>query len=66
MEDRIQDLDSVTCNIFQTYFSGNLFNPDKNSKMQNKTKLNRKAIEILLNELFTLDNQERNEDIINA
>ena len=66
MEDRIQDLDSVTCNIFQIYFSDNLFNPDKNSKIQNKTKLNRKAIEILLNELFTLDNQERNEDIINA
>ena len=66
MEDRIQDLDSVTCNIFQTYFSDNLFNPDKNSKIQNKTKLNRKAIEILLNEIFTLDNQERNEDIINA
>ena len=66
MEDRIQDLDSVTCNIFQIYFSDNLFNPDKNSKIQNKTNLNRKAIEILLNELFTLDNQERNEDIINA
>ena len=66
MEGRIQDLDSVTCNIFQIYFSDNLFNPDKNSKIQNKTKLNRKAIEILLNELFTLDNQERNEDIINA
>ena len=66
MEDRIQDLDSVTCNIFQIYFSDNLFNPAKNSKIQNKTKLNRKAIEILLNEIFTLDNQERNEDIINA
>ena len=55
VEDRIQDLDSVTCGIFQIYFYGNLFNPDKNSKIQNKTKLNKKTIETLLNELFTLE-----------
>ena len=66
VEDRIQDLDSVTCSIFQIYFYGNLFNPYKNNKIQNKTKLNQKTIEILLNELFTLDNQPQNEDIING
>ena len=32
MEDQIQDLDSVTCGIFQIYFYDNLFNPDVNSK----------------------------------
>ena len=30
MEDQIQDLDSVTCGIFQIYFYDNLFNPDVN------------------------------------
>ena len=32
VEDRVQDLDSVTCGIFQIYFYNNLFNSDKNSK----------------------------------
>ena len=64
VEDRIQDLDTVTCGIFQIYFYDNLFNPDKHSKIQNKTKLNKKTIEILLNELLLLDNQEQNETVI--
>ena len=65
VKDRIQDLNSVTCSIFQIYFYDNLFNPDKNSKIQNKTKLNKKTTKILLNKLFTLDNHKKNEDIIN-
>ena len=65
VEDRIQDIDSVTCGIFQIYLYDSLFNLDKNSKIQNKTKLNKKTIQILLNELFTLDNQQQNENIIN-
>ena len=65
VEDRIQDLDSVTCGVFQIYFFDNLFNPDKNRKIQNKTKLNKKAKEILLNKLFTLDNQQQNISTIN-
>ena len=64
VEDRIQDLDTVTCGIFQIYFYDNLFNPDKHSKIQNKTKLNKKTIEILLNELLLLDNQEQNETVV--
>ena len=58
VEDRVQDLNSVTCGIFQLYFFENLFNPDKNSKMQNKTGLKKKTIETLLNEFFVLDDQE--------
>ena len=65
VEDRIQNLDSVTCGIFQIYFYDNLFNPDQNSKIQNKTKLNKKTIETLLNELFVLDDQEQSEATIN-
>ena len=37
VKDRIQDLDSSTCGIFQLYFYKNLFNPD--SKIQNESKL---------------------------
>ena len=58
VEDRLQDLNSVTCGIFQLYFFENLFNPDKNSKIQNKTGLKKKTIETLLNEFFVLDDQE--------
>ena len=47
------------------YFYHNLFNPDKNSKIQNKAKLNKKNIETLLKELFVLDDQQQNEKIIN-
>ena len=60
------NLDTVTCGIFQIYFYDNLLNPDKHSKIQNKTKLNKKTIKILLNELFVLDNQEQNETVISC
>ena len=58
VEDRIQDLDSSTCGIFQIYFHENLFNPDEKSTIQGETKLNKKTVEMLLNELFTLDDKE--------
>ena len=61
VEDRVQDLNSSTCGIFQLYFCENLFNPEENSKIQGNTKLNKKTVETLLNELFTLDNQDENE-----
>ena len=60
VEDRVQDLDSVSCGIFQIYFYNNLFNPDQSSKMQNQKRLNKKTVEILLNELFVLDDQQQN------
>ena len=58
MEDRLQDLDSGTCSIFQIYFYQNLFNPKENSKIQGETKLNKKTVETLLNEIFSLDDKE--------
>ena len=64
VEDRVQDLDSSTHVIFQLYFYDNLFNPNGKSKIQDKTKLNKKAIETLLNELFALDNQDKNKQAI--
>ena len=58
VEDTMQDLDSSTCGIFQLHFYENLVNPDKNSKIQNESKLKRSTVEILLNELFSLDEKE--------
>ena len=58
VEDRIQDLESSTCGIFQLYFYENLFNPDENSKIQNETKFKKTTVETLLNELFSLDDKE--------
>ena len=42
VEDRVQDLNSSTCGIFQLYFYDNLFNPNENSKIKNDTKLTKK------------------------
>ena len=64
VEDRVQDLNSVTCGIFQIYFYNNLFNPDENSKIQDKARLNKNAIETLLNELFVLNDQGKNKETI--
>ena len=64
VEDRVQNLNSATCGILQLYFYDNLFNPNKNSKIQNKARLNKKTIETLLNELFVLDDQDKNEETI--
>ena len=58
VEDSIQDLDSSTCGIVQMYFYDNQFNPDKNSAIQGEKKLNKKTVEMLLNELFSLDDRE--------
>ena len=54
----------MTCGIFQLYFYDNLFNRNENSKKQDKARLNKKAIETLLNELFLLDNQDKNEELM--
>ena len=64
VEDRAQDLNCVTCSIFQIYFLENLFNPNENRKIQDKKRLNKKTIESLLNELFALDDQGKNQAII--
>ena len=64
VENSVQDLNSSTCGIFQLYFYDNIFNPDENSKVQDKAKVNKKTIETLLNEIFVLDNQYKNEQTI--
>ena len=41
-----------------------LQNPEENSQIQKKTKLNKRTIEKLVNKVFVLDNQDKNEEII--
>ena len=50
IEDRIQDLDSVTGGNFQMHFYNNLFNLNKDSKIQNRTRPKKKKKN---NRLFT-------------
>ena len=52
VEDRLQDIDSVTSGIFHINFYDNLFNPNENSKIQDKKRLNKRTVENLLNKLF--------------
>ena len=54
----VEDLETVTCGIFQIYFYENLFNPDKNSSIHGETKLKKTTVEKLLNELFSLEDVE--------
>ena len=42
VEDLVQNLETVTCGIFQTYFYDNLFNPEVNSIIQNNKNLTKK------------------------
>ena len=53
VEDRLEDLFSRTCGIFQLYFYDNLFNPDENSKIQTAQNLQEKLLrQHLMNCLF--------------
>ena len=63
--DPIQTIETSTCGPFQLYFYEDFFFSDENSKLHIYKKLTNRAIETLLNELFSLD-QEKNEQIING
>ena len=63
VEDPIQDIETVTCGIFQLYFYESLFNPKADSKIQNNKKLTKKTVETSLNKLLYLD-IDNNEKII--
>ena len=54
-----------TCGLFQLSFHVNLFNPHKSGKTIHAKKLNKKTVEVLLNEKLST-NQEENEDRVEA
>ena len=58
VEDRLHDLETSTCGVFQIYFYKNLFDPGEESKISGETRLTKKTVETLLSEIFTLDDVE--------
>ena len=55
LEHPVQEITSSTCGLFQFYFYKNIFDPDERSKIINHETLNKKAIEQILNEIFSTD-----------
>ena len=64
LDDQLQKIETDTCGIFQIYFYYNLFNPFSDSCIIKDKVLTKHTIEKLLNEIFSL-NQEQNEKVIN-
>ena len=60
LENRVQDLLSADCGLFQLYFYKNLFNPEEQSKNLHHQKLTKNTLETLLNEIFFPDVDEIN------
>ena len=58
VENDLQELTSDTCGIFQLYFYKNLFDPSTKSKIINHKNLNKKTIEMIINEIFSTDIKE--------
>ena len=54
IKDWVQDLNSVSCGTFQPHFYAN-----ENSKTEDQTRRNKRAIETLLNELFVLNDRKQ-------
>ena len=65
VDDQLQKRETDTCEIFQLYFYASLSNPIENSKIINDKNLKKKAIEKLLNKIFSNDKNE-NESRIEA
>ena len=61
VDDQLQQIETDTCRMFQHYFYFNLFIPFENSSIVKDTKLSKRTIEKLLNEIFSLD-RDRNEE----
>ena len=64
LEDPLQKKNTVTCDLFQVFFYEKIFFPDNNRKIHDYKKITSEALETLLNELYSLD-QEQNEKAIN-
>ena len=63
VDDQLQKIETDTCGIFQLYFYFNLFVPFENSLIIKDTKLSKKTIEKLLNEIFSLNRDQNEEEI---
>ena len=63
VDDQLQKIETDTCGMFQLYFYFNLFMPFENSSIIKDTKLSKKTIEKLLNEIFSLNRDENEKEV---
>ena len=63
VDDQLQKIETDTCGIFQLYFYFNLFMPFEDSSILKDTKLSKRTIEKLLNEIFSLDRDQNEEEV---
>ena len=63
VDDQLQNLETDTCGIFQLYFYFNLFVTFENSSIIEDNKLSKRTIEKLLNEIFSLDRNRKEEEM---
>ena len=63
VDDQLQKLEADTCGIFQLYFYFNLFVPYENSSVLGDSKLTKRKVEKLLNEIFSLDRNQNEEEM---
>ena len=63
VDDQLQKIETNMCGMFQLYFYFNLFMPLENSSIIKDTKLSKKTIEKLLNEIFSLSRDENEKEV---
>ena len=62
-DDQLQIIEKDACGMYQILFYLNLFNRLDNSSILNEKNLNKRKIEELLNEIFSIDRQEKESGI---
>ena len=60
---QLQKIETDTCGMFQLYFYFNLFMPLENSSIIKDTKLSKRTIKKLLNEIFSLNRDENQKEM---
>ena len=63
VDDQLQKFETDTCGMFQLYFYFNLFMSFENSSIIKDAKLSKKTIEKLLNEIFSLNRDEKEKEV---
>ena len=63
VEDPVQNIECDYCSVFQLYFYNVIFGSDNNSKILDHENLSKTTAQTLLNELFSLD-QDNNKSIL--
>ena len=58
LENRVQNLLSSSCGLFQLYFYKNLFDPDERRKILDHQELTKNTLETIINEIFSTDINE--------